>query len=114
MKDNIGSKRHKLGTCLASAVNALLFITILLLQVMVIWNIADMFFGGEENTSDANQEQAKANVEEKRETKFNHRRFEIEVNQPHQEMLEKFPQHPNLVFSKLSKAIDKENKRYSY
>ena len=119
MKDKIGSKRHKLGACLGSVANALLFITVIVLQVMVIWNIGLMVLGSEESNSDErdgtieqqNEEMKRASLP-MRETVFNERRFEIEVIQPHQEMLEKFSNHPNLVFSKLSKAIQKEDKRY--
>jgi hypothetical protein len=115
MKDKIGSKRHKLGVFLGSLANALLFITVIVLQVMVIWNIGLMLFGSEESNYDEVVERNEAmrhNTQPIKETVFNQRRFEVEVVQPHQEMLEKFSNHPNLVFNKLSKAIQKEDKRY--
>ena len=116
MKDKIGSKRYKIGECLGSIANALLFITVIVLQVMVIWNIGLMAFGNDESNLDEDNltnEQTKANFQPMRDTKFNERRFEIEVIQPQQEMIEKFANHPNLVFNKLSKAIQKEDKRYT-
>ena len=115
MKDKIVSKRHKLGACLGSIANTALFITIIVLQVMVIYNVGLMFFGNEEKDEQELAEEQK--IEEMRikaasnKNVFNKRRFEIEVVQPHQEMLEKFSKHPNLVFNKLSKAIQKEDQR---
>ena len=115
MKDKFGSKRHKCGVFLGSLANALLFITVIVLQVMVIWNIGLMLFGSDESNSDELEEERKEamryNTLPIKETVFNQRRFEVEVVQPHQEMLEKFSNHPNLVFNKLSKAIQKEYKR---
>ena len=114
MKDKIGSKNNKIGALLGSVANALLFITVIVLQVLVIWNIGLMILGNDEdNLEEANisKEEMKVHSQPMRETKFNERRFEIEVVQPHQEMKEKFANHPNLVFNKLSKAIQKEDKR---
>ena len=114
MKDKVGSKRNKIGAFLGSLANALLFITVIVLQIMVIWNIGLMIFGNEEDDLDDAQtinEEIKLNHQPMREFKFNERRFEIEVVQPLQEMREKFTSHPNLVFNKLSKAIQKEDKR---
>ena len=104
MKDNPGSKRNEIGAFLGSLANALLFITVIVLQVMVIWNIGLMIFGNEEdNLDDAPNinDEMKLNLQPMRESKFNERRFEIEVVQPLQEMREKFSSHPNLVFNKL-------------
>ena len=114
MKDNVGSNRNKIGAFLGSLANALLFITVIVLQVMVIWNIGLMILGNDEVNLDATQtknEKMKVNHPPYRETKFNERRFEIEVVQPLEEMKMKFSNHPNLVFNKLSKAIVKEDKR---
>ena len=115
MNDKIGSKRVKLIGLLGSLANVLLFITAIILQVMVIWNIGSMLFGSDESDLDEigqRDELIRSNARPIKDTKFNQRRFEVEVVRPHQEMLEKFSNHPNLVFNKLSKAIQKEDKRY--
>ena len=118
MKEKSGSKKHKVPECLGSTANAFMIITIIVLQVLVLWNIGLMLFdneepgsGKQEVRSEGKEEGMRRSTTPERETKFNERRFEIEVIQPQQEMLEKFPNHPNLVFSKLSKAIQKEDKR---
>ena len=113
MKDPIVSKRQNLRVCGESVVNTLLFLTILVLQVIVIWNVGIMFFGSEDSNSEKKEIIEEQQIQNMRKNKnvFNERRFEVEVVQPHQEMLEKFSKHPNLVFNKLSKTIQKEDQR---
>ena len=118
MKEKIVSKRQNLRVCLGSVVNTLLFLTIIILQVIVIWNVGIMFFGSEDSNSEKKElteeqqiEKMRKNTASMNKNVFNERRFEVEVVQPHQEMLEKFSKHPNLVFNKLSKTIQKEDQR---
>ena len=97
---------------------------IVVIQIAVIWYLGDMFFGGS-NENNVNEQQQGRDIsgdpsaaqvrmmfEKDNQNAFNERRFEIEVLQPQEEMVEKFSKHPNLVFSKLTKYIQNEEKRY--
>ena len=42
----------------------------------------------------------------------NEYRFRSEVERPVKEMLDKFPRHPDMILTKLSKFIEKEANRY--
>ena len=103
---------------LRSFANSLVFIAIIALQVVIIWNLGAMLFGNEEHSKTqaellAEEENEVLRIRERTMNKnaFNERRFEVEVVQPQREMLEKFSQHPNLVFGKLAKTIQKEEQR---
>ena len=112
------------SSIIGSFLNTFLFIVIVVIQIVVIWYLGDMFFGGS-NDNDLNKQQQGQHIngdpstgqfimmsEKDKQNTFNERRFEIEVLQPQEEMVEKFSKHPNLVFSKLTKYIQKEEKRY--
>ena len=103
---------------LRSFANSLVFIAIIAFQVVIIYNLGMMLFGNEELSKTqaellAEEENEVLRIREKTMNKnvFNERRFEVEVAQPQREMIEKFSQHPNLVFGKLTKSIQKEEQR---
>ena len=103
---------------LRSFANSLVFIAIIAFQVVIIYNLGMMLFGNEELSKTqaellAEQENEVLRMRERTMNKnvFNERRFEVEVVQPQREMVEKFSQHPNLVFGKLTQSIQKEEQR---
>ncbi len=99
-----------------------IFLAVLVLatQVLIVLNLRNYFYsendgggsGGQENTaSSLAASKIEAGKSKLKPLRVDMARFEIEVIKPHRDMKSKFPNHPDMIISKLFKILRKEENK---